>query len=591
MAVPAASPMTGSTSEPFPPHVLREYAMLADGERGALLGPRGDVVWMCVPRWHDDAVFSALIGGKGFFAVTPAERHTVWGGSYEDGTLIWHSRWTTPNGQIDCREALAYPGDLDRAVLLRRIRAVDHAASVRVVLDARANFGRHRMTTLECRDGVWTARSGTLRIRLSGAGEATLADGMLTVDLELRAGDIRDLVLELSDSRLPAGLPNAEETWASTQEAWKRAVPTMENTIVPDDARQSFAVLRGMTGSTGATVAAATLGLPERANEKRNYDYRYAWIRDQCFVGQAAATCGTVELLDDSVRFVAGRLLADGAGMHPAYTVTGGRVPDERELPLPGYPGGAAKVGNWVNEQFQLDAFGESLQLFAAAASLARLDLEHWKAVEIAADAIEQRWTEPDAGIWELEDRRWTHSRLICAAGLRSMACHAPLAQGARWTTLADTLVADAARDCLHPSGRWQRSPEDARVDSSLLLPLVGGALDIKDVRSDATVAAVLADLGSSGYLYRFRPDDRALGEAEGAFLLCGFTLAMALQLQGRDKDAMRWFERNRAACGSPGLFTEEYDVDQRQLRGNFPQAFVHAAMLEAARRLALGNP
>lgn len=115
----------------FPPQALREYAVLADGERGALLGPRGDVVWMCAPRWHDDAVFSSLIGGSGAYSVTPADARYVWGGRYEPGSLIWRSRWVTTSSIIECREALAFPGDPRTAVLLRRVEATSGAATVR----------------------------------------------------------------------------------------------------------------------------------------------------------------------------------------------------------------------------------------------------------------------------------------------------------------------------------------------------------------------------------------------------------------------------------------------------------------------------
>lgn len=116
----------------YPPQVLREYALLADGERGALIGPCGDVAWMCAPRWDSDAVFAALIGGHGMYAVSPADSRYVWGGYYEEGSLIWHSRWTTEGGVIECREALAFPGDPERLVLLRRLIAVGsgHAAAL-----------------------------------------------------------------------------------------------------------------------------------------------------------------------------------------------------------------------------------------------------------------------------------------------------------------------------------------------------------------------------------------------------------------------------------------------------------------------------
>jgi GH15 family glucan-1,4-alpha-glucosidase len=146
--------------------------------------------------------------------------------------------------------------------------------------------------------------------------------------------------------------------------------------------------------------------------------------------------------------------------------------------------------------------------------------------------------------------------------------------------------VADVAADCCHPFGRWQRAPDDPRIDASLLLPAIRGALPATDPRSVATVAAVRAELAQEGYVYRFRHDRREPGQTEGAFTLCGFVMALADHQQGETLAARTWFERNRAACGPPGLFSEEYDITQRQLRGNLPQAFVHALMLEAAVRL-----
>jgi alpha,alpha-trehalase len=365
----------------------------------------------------------------------------------------------------------------------------------------------------------------------------------------------------------------------------------LSGTIADRDACHAYAVLRGLTSAGGGMAAAATTSLPERAEEGRNYDYRYAWIRDQCYAGEAVAAVGPHPLLDDAVSFVTERLLADGPQLKPAYTVNGGPVPDEHRLHLPGYPGGYDKIGNWVNQQFQLDAFGEALLLFAAAARHDRLDSGHWRAAEAAIDTIAKRSSEPDAGIWELEDRHWAHSRLTCAAGLRAIAAAAPVSQGSAWSGLADRLVADVSADCLHPSGRFQRAPDDERVDAALLLPIIRGALPAGDPRSLATIEAVAADLGQDGFLYRFRPDERPVGESEGAFLLCGFAMALAQHQHGREVAAARWFERNRAACGTPGLLTEEYDVTQRQVRGNAPQAFVHALLLESAQRLAAPWP
>jgi GH15 family glucan-1,4-alpha-glucosidase len=167
------------------------------------------------------------------------------------------------------------------------------------------------------------------------------------------------------------------------------------------------------------------------------------------------------------------------------------------------------------------------------------------------------------------------------------MAAQTSVAQAAGWSGLADTILADTASDCMHESGRWQRSPGDQRVDVSLLLASIRGGVPSDDPRSRATLAAVESELVRDGYVYRFRQDERPLEDAEGAFLLCGFIMALGTHQQGRLTEAIAWFERTRASCGPPGLLTEEFDVRQRQLRGNVPQAFVHALLLESAARLA----
>lgn len=571
----------------IPPRTLREYALLADGERGALVGPDGDIVWLCVPRWDSDAVFSALIGGRSSYTVTPTDRH-VWGGYYEEGSMIWRSRWVTTSGVLECREALSYPADPHRAVLLRRIHAVDAPATVTVELQPGAGFDHQSLTELHRTSESWTGRCGELWLRWSGAGQARRHGPALSFELPLATGQQHDLVLEISDQPLSDKPIDAATAWQATDAAWRRAVPALDHGLDPRDTRHNYAVLQGLTSTGGGMVAAATTSLPERAEAGRNYDYRYVWIRDQCYTGQAVAAHGPYPLLDDAVGFVADRLLDDGARLAPAYLTTGGPVPDQHRLELPGYPGGYDLVGNWVNRQFQLDVFGEALLLFAAAAQHDHLDSRHWAAAETAAEAIARRWTEPDAGIWEIDDRAWTHSRLIAAAGLRAIAGSHPVpAHAVDWLALADRIVADTAATALHPAGHWQRSPDDPALDAALLLPGLRGAIPPDDPRTRATLRHYLSELTRDGYAYRFRHDDRPLAAAEGSFLLCGFLVALSLHEQGDAVEARAWYERTRAACGPPQLFSEEYDATQHQLRGNLPQAFVHALAIETAARLA----
>ncbi len=575
----------------FQPTVLREYALIADGERGALCGPRGEIAWLCAPGWDDEAVLSGLVGGNGAYAVTPAERH-VWGGRYEPGSLVWRNRWVTTSGIVECRDALAFPGDPHRVVVLRRMESPEGTAQVRVVLDLRAGFGQEPMRDVRRTiDGRWTARTGSLWIRWTGAPAARPgADGRLELELTVPAGDHRDLVLEISDRELPEPV-DPDQAWARTEEAWHAAVPEFANSVAPRDARHAYALLRGLTTGSGAMVAAATLGLPERAEAGRNYDYRYAWIRDQCYAGIAVGVDGPHPLLDDAVKVTTARLLEHGDRLAPGYRTDGSAIPRERQLHLPGYPGGADVVGNWVNGQFQLDAFGEVLQLLTVAAYHDRLDDDGRRALHLAVDVIERRWDRPDAGIWELREDWWTHSRLACVAGLRAAAGVVTRGEADRLSDLADAILRETSSTARDRTGRGGA----ARVTTAPTRPCCChrcGAGFPRTTRECARpIAAVENELTQDGYAYRFASDgDVPLGENEGAFLLCGFELALAYWHQGQADRAWRWFERNRAACGPPGLFTEEYDVRQRQLRGNLPQAFVHAMFLETSLRLA-GDP
>ena len=222
--------------------------------------------------------------------------------------------------------------------------------------------------------------------------------------------------------------------------------------------------------------------------------------------------------------------------------------------------------------------------MLALAASRGRLDQRGWNAAAIAADTVERRWGEPDSGIWELEPKLWTQSRLICVAGLRALCQADPGSETTvRYLALADTILAQVARESVSDSGHWMRTPEDPRVDAALLLAELRGAMAPGDPRSQATRHTVQDGLADDGYIYRYAHHGAPLGEAEGAFLICNFWLALAMFGAGETIEGVRLFERARSAAGAPGLLSEEFDVVQHQLRGNLPQAFVHAALIEAA--------
>jgi GH15 family glucan-1,4-alpha-glucosidase len=573
------------------PHVLRDYALLADGHRGVLVGPQGDCSWLCFPSWADPAFFAALIGSRGHYLVQPKGRW-VWGGSYEDGTLIWQSRWVTEKGIFESRDAMSYPGNADRGVILRRVKALESSGKILAALDLRTDYGRRSAGTWRRRGDLWELRGKNMIARWWGAAEAELVQverhRRLELAFDLDPGEHRDFVLELitiDSPRISSEAPDPDSLWRATEDEWKRSVPDCPDIVARRDVRRSFAVLRGLTGPEGGTVAAITTSLPERADSNRNYDYRYVWIRDTCYVGRAGASIqGGEAMLDDAVRWVAARLLADGDNLSPAYLNDGQKVPGPQVLELPGYPGGTDVVGNQIADQLQLDAFGEALLLFALSSSRGRLGPGAREAAEIAAQTIEKRWSEPDAGIWELEPRTWANSRLTCVAGLRAFSeAVGDSDWSPRYLALADLIAAQVAEDCLHPTGRWQRAVDDPRVDASLLLAQIRGAVKPGDPRSKATRQAIVDELTEDGFVYRYRHEGSSLSEAEGAFLICNFWLALAFLADGEELEAVRWFERARSSAGSPGLLSEEFDVVQHQLRGNLPQAFVHALLIECA--------
>ena len=470
-----------------------------------------------------------------------------------------------------------------------------------------ASFGRGPVRDLARSAGCWTGAAAGGWFRLSGAARARLARGgqELVLTLSLTPGEQHDLVLEISDRKLAGSPPDPGLAWAATQAAWASAVPDCADLIAVSDARHAYAVLTGLTASSGAMVAAATTSLPERLESVRNYDYRYAWIRDQCYTGLAVAAHGPHPLLDRGRpvhhRAGAGRRPGPDARLHRGRGAAARRAHDARSAATPAVrrPGPAtASPGSSSSTRF-----GEVLQLLAAAARLGRGRAghlagrsgrrgRHREALVRAGRrgvGARRRGTGPIPG-WPAWPGCARSPRRPARQGRPGPGGRNGAGQDAgRWSSLADQILA-SLRDSVHPSGRWQRAPGDPRVDASLLLPVIRGAVPPDDPRARATVQAVTAELADDGFVYRFRHDDRPLHEAEGAFLLCGFWMALAAQAAGDEVAAVRWFERDRAACGPAGIYTEEYDVHQHQLRGNLPQAFVHAALLESAVRLSPGG-
>ena len=574
------------------PHELRDYALLADGQRGILADPDGELAWMCFPTWSDPAVLASLLGSRGSYRIQPKGRY-VPGGAYEDGTLIWRQRWVTDNGVIECRQALAYPGRPDRAVILRRVSALDSEAHLSAFVALAGDYGRRPSGRWRRDDagGTWETSVDGIHARWSGAADAepvASVDGpAIFVEFHVDQGHTHDFVLELQ--RTPFEVhdrADADELWRQTTTSWSTSIPQCREMPAGRDVRQSFATLRGLTDADGATVAAVTTALPERAEAGRNYDYRYGWIRDICYIGQAgAAVDGGEPVLDDAVRWVCARILSDGVSTTPAYRGDGSPVPEPLSLGLarlsrrlrcrrqPGprsVPARSLRRGSPPLGERRL-ARPPRHTMAGTPPSWPSGPSPNGPTRRTTGSGRSGRTTGPTAGLSAppacgpspSTPRRRATSRLPC-----------------RW--LITYSAPPIARPCiLRAVGSDHRA---MRASTPLFcFPKFAGPSRPDDPRSVATRLAVIDELCEDDYIYRYAEPGEPLGQNEGAFLICNFWMSLAYLGCGETTKGAQYFERTRASCSSSGLFSEEYDVAQRQLRGNLPQAFVHALLIETA--------
>jgi GH15 family glucan-1,4-alpha-glucosidase len=347
---------------------------------------------------------------------------------------------------------------------------------------------------------------------------------------------------------------------------------------------------------TGAVVAAPTTSLPEWLGGTRNWDYRFSWARDSAMAIRAANLIGYGQEASNFYHFV--RDAVDtAAGLQLMYTIDGRAVPHEQEL---GHLAGAfgsspVRIGNGARDQIQLDTTGaivDAAHLFERFGGT--LTLRAWDTITSVIDGAEQTWSRPDHGIWEPRNEpvHNVHSKLMnwlamdrgaqlaLSFGRRDLA--------ARWGACAATIHADICANGMDAGRRHFVSTYGGdRPDGALLLLAAHGFLPDDDVRLKETVAFVRARLGEGPYVYRYHADD-GVGGPEGAFILCGFWLAEALALSGDLDEAQRVFVAHAEASNHLGLLAEEIDPKNGTLLGNFPQAFSHLGLVNAALRIDL---
>ena len=484
----------------------------------------------------------------------------------------------------------------------RRVQCVEGEAVVKVVFDPRFDYGRvdARFEIAGRSVSAKTASGDRLVAVLGGVGQwEPRPEGGVQAVFPMKAGERGWVVISWNASKSDSILAYRPfEALRNTRRRWRHWVQQLRY-----DGPWGHHVIRSalllkllMYAPTGAMVAAPTTSLPEWIGGVRNWDYRYTWTRDTAMAVRAANLLGCNREAREFFHFVRDTLERDRE-LHVMYAVDGGRVPDEQTLDnFAGYRGSRpVRIGNGARDQLQLDTAGalmDAAYVYERGGGL--LTARGWRRIREVVDNVAARWAEPDHGIWEPRagKRHNVHSKLMSWLALRRGAQLAPLfgeqAVQARWQQAADELHAEICVRGLDRTGkRFVAAYDHEHPDASLLMLPIHGFLPPSDDRVLRTVEWIRAELGEGPYLYRYRADD-GVGGDEGAFVLCGFWLAEVLAMAGQIDEAQRVFVAHAEASNHLGLLSEEIEPSTGRLLGNFPQAFSHLGLINAAARIDL---
>jgi GH15 family glucan-1,4-alpha-glucosidase len=589
---------------------IGDYALLSDYRSGALVSRAGSVDWLCFPRFDAAAVFARILDADGgHFAIRPVGDFQA-SRAYVDQTMVLQTTFRAETGTVVLTDAMAMGrnerghdlGAGSPGVLMRRLQCSKGELDVDVSYAPRPEYGLIYPILEEVTGGI-TARGGASRLLLSAPPGFQLAGATATARLHLLAGQAVSFALQHGQLwEPPLAAWDAEEIAARLQdtlEGWRSWSAIHQTYQGPwrDLVLHSGRVLQALTFKpTGAIVAAPTTSLPETIGGERNWDYRYTWVRDASLTMDAlwVAACPT-----EAGKFFA--FLADaaatqlrrGADLQIMFGVGGEHDLSERELPhLAGWRDSRpVRVGNGAWSQRQLDVYGELLGAAQRLAEqLGQLDPVTQQFLAGAADMAASQWTEKDQGIWEIrgEPRDFLYSKLMCWVALDRAIDLAPQLDAQDrvpgWTAARDEIrAAILQRGWNEQAGAFTQAFGSEDLDASGLMLAITGFLPGDDPRMKATVDAIAARLTDQrGLVYRYLAHDGLAGE-EGTFLLCTFWLAHAQALAGEPDRATATFERAVAAINDVGLLAEEVDPGSGEMIGNFPQAFSHIGLVNAA--------
>ena len=619
--VESALPQSAAMASPFPP--IADYAFLSDCHTGALVAPDGSIDWLCVPRFDAQSVFGTLLDRQaGAFRFGPFGINVPSGRVYEPGTNVLLTTWKAPTGWVIVRDALILgprrgedkitphtrpPTDEDAAHMLVRVAmCLEGAVEMELTCEPVFDYGRVTPDWTVNGDGhVADASGNDLTIRLQTDLAVGIEGDRVRGRHVLRQGEQIYCSLSWGEELAgPHSVDEANEHVAATSRFWRAWLgrARIPDHRYRDPIQRSALAIKGLTYMpTGATVAALTTSLPETPGGERNWDYRYTWLRDSTFTLQALHYLNLDWEAEEFMQFVADLETNRDGALQIMYGIDGRRdLTESLREDLSGYAGASpVRIGNGAFDQRQNDVYGAALDsILLHTRRSQRLPRRLWPLVQAQAECATKVWRQPDQGIWEArgKPKHYVSSKLMCWVAMDRAAKLAEIRGdnklSAKWAATAGEIKDDVLDRGVSASGVLRQHYETDALDASNLLAAIFGFLPPTDERLRASVLAIAEDLTEDGFVLRYRTDetDDGLSGKEGSFLICSFWLVSGLAIVGEDQRARDLMERLLRVASPLGLYAEEFDTSTAHHLGNFPQAFSHLALIEAAGRIIVAE-
>ncbi|MBS0526774.1 MAG: glycoside hydrolase family 15 protein [Proteobacteria bacterium] len=584
---------------------IESYGMIGDCKSAALIGLDGSVDWLCWPRFDSDACFAKLLGGQsnGFWLITPDEEIKATRRCYRPDTMILETTFETAGGKATLIDFMMPHGI--SSDLIRIVRGDEGEVAMCMELMLRFGYGATTPWVTRLKDGTMRAVAGPDMVVMRTPAYFRGENFKTVAQFTLTKGKTVPFVLTYQPSHLELPAPiEPDDALEKCEKFWRDWTATTKAEGEHAEAiKRSLLTLKALTYQpSGGIVAAPTMALPEQPGGERNWDYRLCWLRDATLTLLAMMNAG---IYDEAAawRDWLHRAVAGSPGeTQIMYGLRGERRLTEWVIDwLPGYDDSRpVRAGNAAHQQFQLDVYGEVMDAFEQSrkGGLAATE-QGWELQVALVDHVCEVWKEPDNGIWETRGpkQHFVYSKAMAWVcfdrAVRAVEQYRLDGPVEKWREVRDAIHAEVCdRGFDRQRNTFRAAYDSDQLDASLLLLAQTGFVKPDDPRFIGTVEAIEEKLLVDGFVKRYSTHevDDGLKPGEGAFLACSFWLADAYASIGRKADAEKLFARLLSIRNDLGLLSEEYDLREKRLTGNFPQAFSHVALINTAFNLTRAN-